>query len=104
MALSARLSSDTQIEGTIKFDGIMRIDGKIIASDKAVLKQKAHFIGDLQAKTLVIEEGVVFVWRCNVNTEGVKIDNTAKKNQPKTHHIQQKNISTGEANTAKSVK
>lgn len=104
MALSARLSSDTQIEGTIKFDGIMRIDGKIIASDKAVLKQKAHFIGDLQAKTLVIEEGVVFVWRCNVNPEGVKIDTAAKKNQPKTHHIQQKNISTGEANTAKSVK
>jgi len=43
-----------------------RVDGKITASDKVVLKQKAHLIGDLQAKTLVIEEGVVFVGRCNV--------------------------------------
>ena len=43
-----------------------RVDGKITASDKVVLKQKAHLIGDLQAKTLVVEEGVVFVGRCNV--------------------------------------
>jgi cytoskeletal protein CcmA (bactofilin family) len=43
-----------------------RVDGKITASDRVVLKQKAHFIGDLQAKTLVVEEGVVFVGRCNV--------------------------------------
>lgn len=141
-ALSARLSSDVQIDGTIKFDGIMRIDGnvngeistdngklivsesgivnatitaksvvidgrvdgKIIASDKVVLKQKAHLIGDLQAKTLVIEEGVVFIGRCNVNPEGVKIDNVVKKDQPKTHHIQQKNFSTSEGNTARSAK
>ncbi len=106
---SARLSSDAQIEGTIRFDGIMRIDGNvegeistkngklvvsesgiinatittknaiigghvdgnIIATDKVVLKQKAHLIGDLQAKTLAIEEGVVFVGECNVNPEGI---------------------------------
>ncbi|MFQ5685792.1 MAG: polymer-forming cytoskeletal protein [Candidatus Scalindua sp.] len=43
-----------------------RLEGKITASDKVVLKQKAHLIGDLQAKTLVVEEGVVFVGRCNV--------------------------------------
>jgi cytoskeletal protein CcmA (bactofilin family) len=43
-----------------------RVDGKITASDKIVLKQKAHFIGELQAKTLVVEEGVVFAGRCNV--------------------------------------
>ncbi|MBT5306674.1 MAG: polymer-forming cytoskeletal protein [Candidatus Scalindua sp.] len=121
-ATSAILASDTEIEGTINFDGIMRIDGKvngkistesgelvvsesgivnatittksavidgrvdgeIIASDKVVLKQKAHLIGDLQAKHLVIEEGVVFVGRCNVNPKGVKSDNIVKKGQPKT--------------------
>ena len=43
-----------------------RVDGKITATDKVVLKQKAQLIGDLQAKTLVVEEGVVFVGRCNV--------------------------------------
>ena len=95
---------DCKIKGTIKFDGPMRIDGKvdgqiitdsgdlvigetgtvkaaittksaivegrvegkITASDKVALKKKAHLIGDLKAKTLVVEEGVVFVGRCNV--------------------------------------
>ena len=95
---------DCKITGTIRFNGPMRIDGKvdgeiitdngelivgetctanatintksatiegrvkgkITASDKVVLKKKAHLIGDLQAKTLVVEEGVVFAGRCNV--------------------------------------
>jgi cytoskeletal protein CcmA (bactofilin family) len=140
--LSARLSSDVQIEGTIKFDGIMmidgsvngkistdngklvvsesgiikatittksviingRIDGKIIASDKVVLKQKAHLIGDLQAKTLVIEDGVVFIGLCNVNPEGVKTDNIVKKDQPKTHHTQQGSLNINKVNTVKSAR
>ncbi len=135
--ISSTLSSDTQIEGTINFDGIMRIDGsvngkistdngelvvsesgivnatittksavidgrvdgKIIASDKVVLKQKAHLIGDLQAKHLVVEKGVVFVGRCNVNPKGVKFDNIIKKDQPKIDHNQQKNLRSDKENT-----
>lgn len=103
-AKMAYQTPDCKITGTIKFDGPMRIDGKvngeiitdngelvvgetctanatintksaiiegrvkgkITASDKVVLKQKAHLIGDIQAKTLVVEKGVVFVGRCNV--------------------------------------
>ena len=103
-AKMAYQTPDCKITGTVKFDGPMRVDGKvdgkiitdngdlvvgetgtvnadintksaivegrvdgkITASDKVVLKQKAHLIGDLQAKTLVVEEGVVFVGRCNV--------------------------------------
>ena len=103
-AKMAYQTPDCKIKGTIKFDGPMRIDGKvdgqiitdsgdlvigetgtvkaaittksaivegrvegkITASDKVVLKQKAHLIGDLKAKTLVVEEGVVFVGRCNI--------------------------------------
>ncbi len=140
--ISARLSSDAEIEGTIKFDGIMRIDGnvngeistdngelvvsesgivnatittksaviegrvdgKITASDKIVLKQKAHLIGDLQAKILVIEDGVIIVGRCNVNPDGVKSDNTAKNEQPKTLHNQQKSFSTNKRNTVQSAR
>lgn len=49
-----------------------RVDGNILASEKVALKQKAHLIGDLQARTLVIEEGVVFVGQCNVNPDGTK--------------------------------
>ncbi len=103
-AKMAYQTPDCKITGTIKFDGPMRIDGKvdgniitdngelvvgeagtvnaaintksaiiegrvdgkITASGKVVLKQKAHLIGDLQAKTLVVEKGVVFVGRCDV--------------------------------------
>ena len=49
-----------------------RVDGNILASEKIELKQKAHLSGDLQARTLVIEEGVVFVGQCNVNPNGTK--------------------------------
>jgi cytoskeletal protein CcmA (bactofilin family) len=56
-----------------------RVDGNIKASDKVELKQKAHLIGDLQAKTLVIEEGVVFIGQCNVNPEGTKIESQSYK-------------------------
>lgn len=141
-AISAVLSSDAEIEGTIKFDKIMRIDGnvngkistdngelvvsesgivnatittksaviegrvdgKIIASDKVVLKQKAHLTGDLQAKILVIEEGVVFAGRCNVNPKGVNFGNIVKKDQPETDHSQQKNLNTNKVNTVKSAR
>ena len=103
-AKMAYQTPDCKIKGTIKFDGPMRIDGKvdgqiitdsgdlvigetgtvkaaittksaivegrvegkITASDKVALKKKAHLIGDLKAKTLVVEEGVAFVGRCNV--------------------------------------
>jgi len=139
--LSARLSSDVQIEGTIKFDGIMmidgsvngristdngklvvsesgiikatittksavidgRVDGNIVASDKVVLKQKAHLTGNLQAKTLVIEEGVIFIGICNVDPGGTRTDNIVMNDQPKIHHIQQKKFSTNKRNTVKSA-
>ncbi len=106
----ANIASDVKIKGTIKFDGVMRVDGQvdgelitdkgeivvgetgtvratvkvrsaviegrvdgnIIASENVLLKQKARIFGDLQAKTLVIEAGVVIVGKCNVNPEVVK--------------------------------
>ena len=106
------LTSGTNVKGTIKFSGAMKIDGnfegelindngdlvvgktgtvkanvkvrsaviegrvggKIIASNKVELKQKSHIIGDLQTKTLVVEEGVALVGKCNVNPEGFKLE------------------------------
>ncbi len=142
MPISAIVSADAKVEGAIKFDGTMRIDGnvdgeistgngelvvsesgvvsanittknaviegrvdgKIIASDKVTLKQKAHLIGDLQAKTLVIEEGVVFVGRCNVNPEGVKSDDIARKDKPKADHNQQKSFNINKHSKVKTVR
>ncbi|MEP9410437.1 MAG: polymer-forming cytoskeletal protein [Candidatus Brocadia sp.] len=65
------------------------IDGNVIATEKVELRERAQLIGDLKAKILVIEEGVVFVGNCNVNPDGFKTENTdsrewkkeSKKNQ-----------------------
>ncbi len=106
------LTPDVEIKGTIKFDKVMKVDGKfegemvtnegelivgktgtvkahvkvknasiegkldgnLVAAEKVELKHKAQLLGDLQARTLVIEEGVVFVGQCNVNPDGTKLD------------------------------
>jgi cytoskeletal protein CcmA (bactofilin family) len=60
-----------------------RVNGNIRASDNIELKQSAHIIGDLQAKTLVMEKGVVFVGKCNVNPEGTKIKSQSYKEEIK---------------------
>ncbi len=109
---STILTPDAEFKGTIKFDKVMKVDGKfegemvtndgelivgktgavranvkvknasiegkldgnIVAAEKVELKHKAQLLGDLQARTLVIEEGVVFVGQCNVNPDGTKFD------------------------------
>ena len=63
------------------------MDGNIKASDRVELKQKAQLIGDLQAKVLVIEEGVVFVGKCNVNPEGVKAESHKEETKDKKFNL-----------------
>ena len=65
-----------------------KVDGNIKASDKVELKQNAHLIGDLQAKTLVLEEGVTFVGQCNVNPEGTKIESQGYKEKNKSERLE----------------
>ncbi len=70
------------VKATVKVKSAVvegRVDGNIRASDNIELKQSAHIIGDLQAKTLVMEKGVVFVGKCNVNPEGTKIEGQSYK-------------------------
>ncbi len=105
-----KITQDVEINGTIKFDKALKIDGKfegemitdqgevfvgktggikanvkvknatiegrvdgnIVATERVELKQKAQLLGDLKARTLVIEEGVVFVGQCDVNPDGFK--------------------------------
>jgi cytoskeletal protein CcmA (bactofilin family) len=106
------LTADVEIKGTIKFDKVLKVDGKfegemitssgelivgktgtvkasakvknasiegrlegdIVATEKVELKHKAQLLGDLQARTLVIEEGVIFNGQCNVNPDGTKFE------------------------------
>jgi cytoskeletal protein CcmA (bactofilin family) len=108
---TTKITQDVEINGTIKFDKALKIDGKfegemitdqgevfvgktgsikanvkvknatiegrvdgnIIATERVELKQKAQLLGDLKARTLVIEEGVVFVGQCDVNPDGFKL-------------------------------
>jgi len=59
-----------------------QIDGNIIASERVELRKKAKLIGDLKAKTVVIDEGVVFIGKCNVHPEGFKLEkNNAKEKE-----------------------
>ncbi len=51
-----------------------RLEGDIVATGKVELKHKAQLLGDLQARTLVIEEGVIFNGQCNVNPDGTKFE------------------------------
>ncbi len=69
-----------------------RLDGNIKAAEKVELKQNAQLLGDLQAKTLVIEEGVVFVGQCNVNPDGAKFEkqNVERQNIKVAKNIQQR--------------
>ena len=74
------------VKATVKVKSAIiegRVDGNIKASDKVEFKQKAQLMGDLQAKALVIEEGVVFVGKCNVNPEGVKLGDQSRKEEIK---------------------
>ncbi len=64
-----------------------RVEGNIKASDKVEFKQKAQLMGNLQAKALVIEEGVVFVGKCNVNPEGVKAESHSYKEETKDRKL-----------------
>ena len=51
-----------------------RLEGNIVAAEKVELKHNAQLLGDLQARTLVIEQGVVFVGQCNVNPDRTKFE------------------------------
>ncbi len=64
-----------------------RVDGNIKASDKVELKQNAHLTGDLQAKTLVVEKGVVLVGQCNINPEGTKIESQKSYKKKKSNRL-----------------
>ncbi|HDY66690.1 MAG: polymer-forming cytoskeletal protein [Candidatus Scalindua sediminis] len=71
-----------KVKATIKVRSAVvegRVEGNIKASDKVELKQKAQLIGDLQAKTLVMEEGVIFVGTCNVNPGGTETKSQSYK-------------------------
>lgn len=68
------LGDNANIKGTIDVGSVVvrgKITGNIIAKDKIDLKAKTELFGDIKAAKLVIEEGVTFVGRSEVNPNKV---------------------------------
>ena len=75
-----------KVKATVKVKSAIvegRVDGNIRATDKVELKQSAQIFGDVQAKTLIVEQGVIFVGNCNVNPDGAKIEGQSFKEEIK---------------------
>ena len=92
LKFSGELTLEGKLEGEITTDGILhlgetgaingnlnvnsvvvrgKINGNIIAKDKIEIKSKAEVFGDVRAAKLVIEEGVTFVGKTEVNPNKV---------------------------------
>ncbi len=46
-----------------------KVNGNIRAGDRVELRSTAQMVGDITASKLIVEEGVVFVGRCEVGSE-----------------------------------
>lgn len=68
------LGDNAVVKGTIDAGSVVvrgKITGNIVAKDKIELKAKTELFGDVRAAKLVIEEGVTFVGKTEVNPNKV---------------------------------
>jgi len=92
LKFSGELTFDGKLEGEIQTDGILnlgesatvngninaqsvvvrgKINGNITAKEKIEIKAKTELFGDIRATKLVVEEGVTFVGKTEVNPNKV---------------------------------
>ena len=92
LKFSGELTMEGKLEGEISSDGVLhlgesgavngnlnvntvivrgKINGNVIAKEKIEIKSKAEVFGDIRASKLVIEEGVTFVGKTEVNPNKV---------------------------------
>ena len=92
LKFSGELTFDGKLEGEIQTDGILnigenavvtgnlnvqsvvvrgKVNGNINAKEKIEIKSKSELFGDIRATKLVVEEGVTFVGRTEVNPNKV---------------------------------
>ena len=77
------LGDSAVINGNINVNSVVvrgKITGNVNAKDKLELKTKTELFGDIRAAKLVIEEGVTFVGKTEVNPN--KVSPTAPANRP----------------------
>ena len=92
LKFAGELTFEGKLEGEISSDGILhlgetgvvngnlnvgsivvhgKINGNVFAKDKIEIKSKAEVFGDIRAAKLVIEEGVTFVGKTEINPNKV---------------------------------
>ena len=65
-----QLGDSTVINGNVNVTSVVvrgKVNGNITAKDKIEIKSKAELFGDIKSSKLVIEEGVTFVGKTEVN-------------------------------------
>ncbi|HTB85119.1 MAG TPA: polymer-forming cytoskeletal protein [Candidatus Sulfotelmatobacter sp.] len=68
------LGDNTVINGNLAAQSVVvrgKVTGNINAKDKIEIKTKAELFGDIRAAKLVVEEGVIFVGKTEVNPNKV---------------------------------
>lgn len=71
------VGTEGEIKAEVKIGSAIvegKVTGNITAQDKIELRSSAKLYGDIKATRLVINEGVVFVGKCEVNPSGGKIE------------------------------
>jgi cytoskeletal protein CcmA (bactofilin family) len=58
------------------------VDGNITATERVELRSTARMMGDITASKLVVEEGVVFVGRCEVSSDRASTAPKKRKAEP----------------------
>ena len=71
LTLEGKLEGEIQTEGTLNLGDTAVVTGNINAREKIEIKAKAELFGDIRASKLVVEEGVTFVGRTEVNPNKV---------------------------------
>jgi len=67
---SLQLGDNAVIKGNLNVNSVIvrgKVNGNIVAKEKIELKSKTEMFGDIRAPRLVIEEGVTFVGKSEVN-------------------------------------
>ncbi len=104
LRFSGELAFDGKLEGEIHTDGLLtlgdsasingninaqsvvvrgKLNGNIVAKEKIELKAKTELFGDIRAAKLVIEEGVTFVGKTEVNpNKAVPTTTPARPGEP----------------------
>lgn len=92
LKFSGELAFDGKLEGEVHTDGVLtlgdsavitgninaqsvivrgKVNGNIVAKEKIEIKAKTELFGDIRATKLVVEEGVTFVGKTEVNPNKV---------------------------------